>query len=68
MRQAYELVDGDDMKLFNFRDVASALGWEEDRSLIAAEYLDNEGYVSWYTMGGNLVLTHQGIKLVESGR
>jgi hypothetical protein len=68
MRQAYLLVDGDDMKSFNFRDVASSLGWEEDRSLVATEYLADEGYVSWYTMGGNLVLTHEGIKLVEGGR
>ncbi len=68
MRQAYELVDGDDMKSFNFRDVASAAGWEEDRALVAAEYLDDEGYVSWHAMGGSMVLTHEGIKLVESGR
>jgi hypothetical protein len=67
MRQAYELVDGDDLNPFNYRDVASALGWEEDRALVAAEYLDDEGYVSWHAMGGSLVLTHEGIKLVESG-
>ncbi len=67
IRQAYDLVDGDDMKSFNFRDIASAIGWEEGRALAAAEYLDDEGYVGWHAMGGSLVLTHEGIKLVENG-
>lgn len=66
MKKAYQLVDGDDMTMFNFRDVATALSWDEDRSLVAADYLVEEGYVKWYTMGGNLVLTHEGIKLVEA--
>jgi hypothetical protein len=68
IEHAYQLVDGDEMKMFNFRDVGSALDWEEDHSMSAAEYLVDAGYLDWYTMGGNLVLTHDGIKLVEAGR
>ncbi|MBC8377191.1 MAG: hypothetical protein H8E26_14195 [FCB group bacterium] len=66
IHRLYELTDGDTDNLQDLVEIGSSLGFTSDESYRIVQYLDSEGLVEELTVGGGIVITHQGVKEMEN--
>lgn len=66
--KTYDMVNGSDMESVNYREVAAALGWDEQRAVGVMNYLNEHGLAQWRFLGGGIAITHDGIRWAEQNR
>lgn len=68
LETAYEMTEGNPHGVFNRRDISRKLHLSENDTLIEAQWLVDEGLLEHLAMGGDMAITHEGIKEVEAMR
>ncbi len=66
LQKVYEITKGRAEKYsVNMYVVGEQLGWDREKTEAAYDYLRGEGLLKMMNFGGNMVLTHQGVREVE---
>lgn len=69
LRYAYDATDARTGEPFNFRDAAAATGVTDEQELAAAaDWLVDRGLLSWFAIGGSIVITADGVDEIEQAR
>ena len=61
----YQKTEGDKFQSVNMWELGKELGWDEDTTDLTVQYLEGEGLIKHDTMGGNIVITHNGVVEIE---
>jgi len=65
LKTVYTESGGDELTSFNMFDIGKHLGFETSETKNIAHYLNGEGLIKFFAMGGEIVITHFGIVEVE---
>jgi Mn-dependent DtxR family transcriptional regulator len=65
LQKVYEISEGmSDTHIVNMYEIGKNLGWDREKTGSISDYLHREGLLTPFN-GGNITLTHQGVKEVE---
>lgn len=62
----YEKTEGDKLQSVNMWELGKEFGWDEDTTNLVAQFLEDERLIKHHTMGGNIVITHEGVVEIEN--
>ena len=66
LREIYEITGGrSDIHIVNMYEVGEQLGWKQEKTESAFDYLQGERLLKAMTLGGGITITHQGVREVE---
>jgi hypothetical protein len=66
LQKVYEITGGRaDRYSVNIYAIGEQLGWDREKTEATYDYLRGEGLLKMMNFGGNMVLTHQGVREVE---
>jgi hypothetical protein len=66
IRRLYEKIDGSTFTTATSGEIGHELGWSDERTDRAVEYLVDHGLVKHVSLGGEISLEHAGVLEVES--
>jgi len=66
LKKLYEISKGSRYTIIRMDAIGKELGFEYSVTSDTAEYLEKEGLIKWQGIGGELSLTHRGIKIIEA--
>jgi hypothetical protein len=65
LKAVYDKTSAKRLEIVNMGDIGKELGWLDEITDAVADYLVGEGLIKYWTMGGGIAITHEGIKEVE---
>lgn len=65
LKLVYEKSGGSERNWVNLWDVGKELGWDRETTDLTTQYLVGEGLIKFWALGGNLGITHWGVKQIE---
>jgi len=66
LNSVYEKTEGDKLQSVNMFELGKELGWDESTTDLTVQYLVGEGLIKHFTMGGNIIITHNGVVEIEN--
>jgi hypothetical protein len=68
LNQVFDRSEGDPMEWVNLWNIGEELGWDKTTIERTAQYLVGEGLIEFHALGGELGITHEGVRQIENAR
>jgi len=65
LHRLYELADGDEHSFFDPSQIGQEIGFDEELTYKIVQYLEGEGLVRTVDLGGDIVISHFGVREIE---
>src|ERR1044071_3140502 len=65
LKNVYDRTGAKRLEIVNMGDVGEDRGWPQEMTDAVTDYLVGEGLIKFWTIGGGIGITHQGVKEVE---